>query len=129
MRRLGVVGVVVALAMTLLAGSAVADPPSGFTPPGLTGDPYVCDGFESMVFGGNGRSGWLNGDLYQAVSAEGSFYFEPWEGEPESGEYYKTWGKGPAGDTVECTQSGSGEDAEGYFEWEVTVTAVKVPGH
>lgn len=93
-------------------------------PPGLEGDPppgllssaseYTCDGGEGvLIYGGSGRSGWLGGELYQAVTAVayegGSLVFD------------KSWGGGPmTDDTVECTAT------EGLYS--VTVTAVKVPG-
>lgn len=123
MKRLGVVGVVVALAMTLSVGSAIAGPGSGdWHPPGLTGNTYLCDGQESVVFGGAGRSGWLNGSLYQPTM----FHFEVYFAGELVDEYHKTFGKGPQSDsTVECTATFEEDGLIGYF----TVTAVKVPGH
>jgi len=71
---------------------------------------WICDGVESEIFGA-GRSAWINGEQYLAVSLEFGGIFTP-EGTPE-GEpgipvdpYMKTWGGGPKVDTgklVECT--------------------------
>ncbi len=127
MKRIASLGVTAALVTVLTAGSAVAS-----TPPGLAngGDPWTCNGTESVVFGGSGRSGWLNGVLYQAVEFSGTATFTPTDGAPVTETFGKTWGKGPkGGEVVVCTASDSGSDETGSWTWEATVWAVKVPGH
>jgi hypothetical protein len=132
MKRLFVAGVIT-VAAAAVSGTVAAAPPGldGDPPPGLLnkGDTYLCDETESVVFGGNGRSGWLDGTMYQAVEALGSWTFTPVGGDPIGESWEKTWGKGPkSGEVVHCTQSDSGSDAEGEWSYESTVTAVKVPG-
>lgn len=123
------VGACIIAAVTMSASVAGAQPPGlpDGTPPGLAdrADAFSC----GDVYGGNGRMGILGGELYQAVSAQGSSTFTPTGGAPVTESFEQTWGKGPKGtDTVTCTQSDSGSDAEGSWEYEVTVVAVRVPG-
>lgn len=116
MKRLGIVGVVTALVTMLTFTAAVAD-----TPPGLLdrGFPVVCDGEETVAFGGNGRSAWIDGELYQAVLFEVTF--TPFGEDPMT--FVKQYGNGPKGDTIDC--SAAGADQFGTFEF--NVVAVKVP--
>lgn len=132
MNRLLVAGLLTA-SVAAVSGSVAAAPPGldGGPPPGLSdsGDVYLCDGAESVVFGGNGRTGWLGGSMYQAVKAEGSSTFTPVGGDPIEESFSRTWGKGPkSGEVVHCSQSGSGVDPDGEWSFEITITAVKVPG-
>ena len=127
MKRLFVVSVI-AVAAGAVSGPVAASPPGlGDGPPsGLLGkgDAYVCDDVESIVFGGSGRSGWLDGSLYQATAVSGSFTYDPGDGAITES-FARSWGNGPSsGDTVTCIRSDSGE---GWSE-EVTVTVVRVPG-
>ena len=127
MKRLFVVSVI-AVAAGAVSGPVIASPPGlgDGPPPGLLGkgDAYVCDDVESIVFGGSGRSGWLDGSLYQATEVSGSFTYESEDG-PITDSFARSWGNGPSsGETVTCVRSDSGE---GWSE-EVTITAVRVPG-
>jgi hypothetical protein len=109
-----------------VAGAQPPGLPDGI-PPGLadSGEAYSC----GVVYGGSGRMGIVDGELYQAVSAEGSYTFTPTGGAPITDSFEQTWGQGPQGtDTMTCTQSGSGSDADGTWAFEVTVVAVRVPG-
>lgn len=127
MKRIASLWVVATLVTLLTAGSALAS-----TPPGLEngGEPWVCNDTESVVFGGSGRSGWVDGTLYQGVEFSGTFTFTPTDGSPVVQTFTKAWGKGPKGGvTVVCTASDSGSDSTGSWAWEATVTAVRVPGH
>lgn len=67
-------------------------------PPGLElDDVLVCDGVETNIHAGEGRSGWYNGEKWTLVSVQTDF-----EGETV---FEKQYGGGPRGETVECTGS------------------------
>jgi len=82
------------------------------------------------VFGGNGRSGWVDGSLYVARSIHFEGTFTPADGGPvESFSFTKSFGRGPAGETVHCVSHEEGSDETGSFVADGEVNAVRVPGH
>lgn len=121
----------VAAALASVAALVLTSGTAGATPPGLLdrGAPYTCGDNEIVVFGGNGRSGWIGDTLYVATEFHGVATFTPAEGEPETFRFDKTYGNGPAGEPIFCTQSFQEVSEEGIFAIEVMVYAVKVPGH
>jgi hypothetical protein len=125
MRR-ALAGVAAGLATFTLGAPAFAD-----TPPGLLKqepDVFVCNGEVTEIFGGNGRTGWVDGVLYmaQSFSLEGTVTAPDGSVEPISES--KTWGNGPkrSGPAVTCTAHFEVEENGFVFEADFTVTAVPV---
>jgi len=127
MRRAAVLAVVAGVATAGMGAPALAD-----VPPGLAKKPpdiFICDGTESVVFSGGGRSGYLNGVQYLATEFNISGTFTPSDGsEPQTFSEIKTWGNGPAGEEVACEAHGEETSPEGTFVADFVITAVKVPG-
>ena len=124
-----------ATALTAAAATlALAAPAALAVPPGHAakgGEPFTCDGMGAIsVYGGNGRSGWVGDDNYQAREVHVVGTFTP-TGSSESFpvEFHKVYGGGPAGDAVHCTANVSEVEDDGTFTGTVEVWAVKVPGH
>lgn len=103
MRRGMLVAAVLGTAGMGLAGHASA---ANGVPPGLQAkvpEVFTCDGQETVVFGGNGRSGWVGDTLYVARSIHFEGTFTPADGSPsQTFVFDKTFGRGPAGETVNC---------------------------
>lgn len=110
MKRILMSLVIAVAALAFVTSAAHAANENG-PPPGLDADSVItCDGVETTVQSGQGRSGWLNGEKWAIVTIEATF-----EGETV---FAKTYGNGPSGETMDCT-GGSGPFA-------LFVTVVKV---
>lgn len=118
-------GVVAGFATLALGAPAVAE-----TPPGLLAqepDVFMCNGEETEIFGGNGRTGWVDGVLYMArsFSLEGSVTAPDGTVEPVS--EAKAWGNGPPGAGPAITCTAHFEDEEDGFQFEADFTVIAVP--
>lgn len=101
-------------------------------PPGQETKPpevFICDGQTTMVFGGNGRSGWVGDTLYVATEIHFSGTFTPVGGAPQTESFDKVFGNGPGGGAISCAAHIEETSPEGTFVGDVQVFAVPVPGH
>ena len=111
MKRLLIVLAVALSGLGVFAPATAANlngPPPGLDPQDVT---YDCsDGSHIVTHGGNGRSGWINGEkaslLYGVATYDGEIVWE------------KSYGDGPSGEVLECYY------VDGLFS--ATLTLVKI---
>ena len=98
MRKALVAGAVV------VASMAVA-PAVGAVPPGLekkgSEEGWFCGGDPAEIYGGSGRSAWVNGQRVMATVLHFEGVWTPVVGEPETELFHREW-PAKAGETIEC---------------------------